>query len=216
LGHACSADGCSLPRIRILWRRFQENTRLVQRCRGDREASGSWTAWRICPKGGRRALGPLLRQNQACHAVTPVNGHDELLARRCLRHRHTRPLSVSLGGKRDHRDDGETDVGVDAVLSADVGDAPMRQCQYRAGPCAFCVDAACRARNTARDKSPRDFRLPNPGRVGQKPLRRHRGVEGRTVRNSFAINAMWVSTGDESGFHASRLLLRITLYDKVS
>ena len=42
----------------------------------------------------------------------------------------TRPLSALPGRKRDHPDDDKTDVGVDAVLSADVGDAPMRQRQY--------------------------------------------------------------------------------------
>src|SRR6266545_2802169 len=42
------------------------------------------------------------------------------------------PASALPGGKRDHPDDDKTDVGVDAVLSADVGDAPMRQRQvYR-------------------------------------------------------------------------------------
>jgi hypothetical protein len=45
---------------------------------------------------------------------------------RALQHRHTRPLSALPGRKRDHPDDDKTDVGVDAVLSADVGDAPMR------------------------------------------------------------------------------------------
>ena len=64
--------------------------------------------------------------------MSPVNGHDELLSRLCLPHSHTRPLSALPGRKRDHPDDDKTDVGVDAVLSADVGDAPMRQRQYTA------------------------------------------------------------------------------------
>ena len=64
--------------------------------------------------------------------VSPVNGHDELLSRLCLPHSHTRPLSALPGRKRDHPDDDKTDVGVDAVLSADVDDAPMRQRQYTA------------------------------------------------------------------------------------
>src|SRR5689334_7294380 len=42
--------------------------------------------------------------------------------------------------------DDTTYVGVDAVLSADVGDAPMRQRQYRAGRGDFCVEA-CGPRN---------------------------------------------------------------------
>jgi hypothetical protein len=42
-------------------------------------------------------------------------------------------LSAFPGRKRDHPDDdNKTDVGVDAVLSADVDDAPMRQRQYTA------------------------------------------------------------------------------------
>jgi hypothetical protein len=41
-------------------------------------------------------------------------------------------LSALPGRKRDHPDDDKTDVGVDAVLSADVGDAPMRRRQYTA------------------------------------------------------------------------------------
>ncbi len=49
--------------------------------------------------------------------------------------------------------DDTTYVGVDAVLSADVGDAPMRQRQYRAGRGDFCVEA-CGPRNPTRDKSP--------------------------------------------------------------
>src|SRR6185312_12201129 len=39
---------------------------------------------------------------------------------------------LSRAGKEIILDDDTTDVGVDAVLSADVGDAPMRQCQYTA------------------------------------------------------------------------------------
>jgi hypothetical protein len=38
------------------------------------------------------------------------------------------------GGKRDHPDDDESDVGVDAVLSADVDDADAPAPAYRAGP----------------------------------------------------------------------------------
>ncbi len=49
-----------------------------------------------------------------------------------LPHSHSRPLSALPGRKRDHPDADQTDVGVDAVLSADVGDAPMRQRQYTA------------------------------------------------------------------------------------
>jgi hypothetical protein len=41
-------------------------------------------------------------------------------------------LSALSGRKRDHPDDDTTDIGVDAVLSADMGDAPMRQRQYTA------------------------------------------------------------------------------------
>jgi hypothetical protein len=44
--------------------------------------------------------------------------------------RARRPLSRA--GKEIILDDDKTDVGVDAVLSADVGDAPMRQRQYTA------------------------------------------------------------------------------------
>src|SRR5882672_5867126 len=64
--------------------------------------------------------------------VSPVNDHDELLSRPCLPHSHTRPLSALPGRKRDHPDDDKTDVGVDAVLSADVDDAPMRRREYTA------------------------------------------------------------------------------------
>jgi hypothetical protein len=39
---------------------------------------------------------------------------------------------LSRAGKEIILDDDTTDVGVDAVLSADVGDAPMRQRQYTA------------------------------------------------------------------------------------
>jgi hypothetical protein len=39
---------------------------------------------------------------------------------------------LSRAGKEIISDDDKTDVGVDAVLSADVGDAPMRQRQYTA------------------------------------------------------------------------------------
>ena len=42
------------------------------------------------------------------------------------------PVVRSPGGKRDHPDEKTIGVGVDAVLSADVGDAPMRQRQYTA------------------------------------------------------------------------------------
>src|SRR2546427_8769850 len=45
-----------------------------------------------------------------------------------------RPLSALPGGRRGHRDDYDmtTYVGVDAVLSADVDDAPMRRREYTA------------------------------------------------------------------------------------
>ena len=39
---------------------------------------------------------------------------------------------LSRAGKEIILNDDKTDVGVDAVLSADVGDAPMRQRQYTA------------------------------------------------------------------------------------
>src|SRR5262245_61858864 len=39
---------------------------------------------------------------------------------------------LSRGRKRVHPDDDNADVGVDAVLSADMDDAPMRQRQYTA------------------------------------------------------------------------------------
>ena len=68
----------------------------------------------------------------------------------------TRPLSALPGRKRDHPDDDTTDVGVDAVLSADVGDAPMRQRQYTApieAPSASTPHAI--RENTTRDTSPR-------------------------------------------------------------
>jgi hypothetical protein len=39
---------------------------------------------------------------------------------------------LSRAGKEIILDDDTTDAGVDAVLSADVGDAPMRQRQYTA------------------------------------------------------------------------------------
>jgi len=39
---------------------------------------------------------------------------------------------LSRAGKEIIPDDDTTDVGVDAVLSADVGDAPMRRRQYTA------------------------------------------------------------------------------------
>jgi hypothetical protein len=39
---------------------------------------------------------------------------------------------LSRAGKEIILDDDTIDVGVDAVLSADVGDAPMRQRQYTA------------------------------------------------------------------------------------
>jgi hypothetical protein len=70
--------------------------------------------------------------HRASGRVSPVNGHDELLSRPCLLHSPTRPLSALPGRKRDHPDDDETDLGVDAVLPADVGDAPMRRRQYTA------------------------------------------------------------------------------------
>jgi hypothetical protein len=47
---------------------------------------------------------------------------------------------LSRAGKEIIFDDDTIDVGVDAVLSADVGDAPMRQRQYTARVEApFCV-----------------------------------------------------------------------------
>src|SRR6266853_5366136 len=61
-----------------------------------------------------------------------MSGHDELLSRLCLPHSPMRPLSALPGRKRDHPDDDKTDVGVDAVLSADVDGAPKRQRQYTA------------------------------------------------------------------------------------
>jgi len=50
---------------------------------------------------------------------------------------------LSRAGKEIILDDDTTDIGVDAVLSADMGDAPMRQRQYTAP-----VEGAssCRAR----------------------------------------------------------------------
>ena len=42
------------------------------------------------------------------------------------------PVVRSPGQEKRSSDDDKTDVGVDAVLSADVGDAPMRQRQYTA------------------------------------------------------------------------------------
>src|SRR5512145_2511703 len=87
--------------------------------------------------------------------VRPANGHDELLSRPCLRHSPARPLSALPGRKRDHPDDDKTDVGVDAVLSADVGDAPMRQRQYTAPVEAPSASAPHAVReNTTHDKSP--------------------------------------------------------------
>ena len=56
----------------------------------------------------------------------------EFLSRPRLQHSPARPLSALSGRKRDHPDDDKTDVGVDAVLSADVDDAPIRQRQYTA------------------------------------------------------------------------------------
>src|SRR5919106_4587315 len=47
---------------------------------------------------------------------------------------------LSRAGKEIILDDDTTNVGVDPVLSADVGDAPMRQRQYTArveAPCAW-------------------------------------------------------------------------------
>jgi hypothetical protein len=73
-----------------------------------------------------------IHAHRARGRVRPANGHDELLSRPCRRHSLARPLSALPGRKRDHPDDDKTDVGVDAVLSADGGDAPMRQRQNTA------------------------------------------------------------------------------------
>jgi hypothetical protein len=61
-----------------------------------------------------------------------VNGHDELLSRPCYRTAIRARCPLSRAGKEIILDDDTTDVGVDAVLSADVGDAPMRQREYTA------------------------------------------------------------------------------------
>jgi len=55
--------------------------------------------------------------------VSPVTVMTKLLSRLCLTAQPYAPLSALPGRKRDHPDDDETDVGVDAVLSADVDDA---------------------------------------------------------------------------------------------
>ena len=72
-------------------------------------------------------------------------------------HSHSRPLSALPGRKRDHPDADETDVGVDAVLSADVGDAPMRQRQYTA---AF-HGGDVTLRNGIEDWTDVDFQMPS-------------------------------------------------------
>ena len=60
---------------------------------------------------------------------------------------------LSRAGKEIILDDDTTDVGVDAVLSADVGDAPMRQRQYTAPVRAPPAQALNGARATLRVKS---------------------------------------------------------------
>lgn len=63
--------------------------------------------------------------------VRPVNGHDELLSRPCLGQAIRARCPLSRAGKEIILTTTRP-VGVDAVLSADVGDAPMRQLQYTA------------------------------------------------------------------------------------
>jgi hypothetical protein len=64
--------------------------------------------------------------------VSPADGHDELLSRPCSAPGLCARCPLSRAGKEIILDDETTDVGVDAVLSADVGDAPMRRRQYTA------------------------------------------------------------------------------------
>jgi hypothetical protein len=78
----------------------------------------------------------------------PADGHDELLSRPCLSAQPYAPVVRSpRQEKRSSFTNDTTDVGVDAVLSADVGDAPMRRRQYTAPvEGTFCADAAGGAR----------------------------------------------------------------------
>ena len=75
---------------------------------------------------------------------------------------------LSRAGKEIILDDDTTDVGVDAVLSADVGDAPMRQRQYSGSEVGSAsVDLNDRVR---RESVPRseddDWRLAFPNQDG--------------------------------------------------
>ena len=105
-----------------------------------------------------------------------------------LAHSPTRPLSALPGRKRDHPDDDKTDVGVDAVLSADVGDAPMRQRQYTARVEAPSASAPHAVReNTTRDKSPSAEESADSGSVDSTALHvtKHQGSAPYASRCGF-------------------------------
>ena len=68
------------------------------------------------------------RRSRMAHCSEPSTRPDVCAQRTALRAR----CPLSGAGKETIFDDDTTDVGVDAVLSADVGDAPMRQRQYTA------------------------------------------------------------------------------------
>jgi hypothetical protein len=70
--------------------------------------------------------------HHARRRVSRADGHDELISRPSLAARPYARCPLSRAGKEIILDDDTNDVGVDAVLSADVGDAPMRQRQYTA------------------------------------------------------------------------------------
>lgn len=116
-----------------------------------------WSHSRICLE---QLLGLSLQLNDVggyCasreSAVCPVNGRDELLSKAVPTAQPCAPVVRSPEQEKSSPDDDRTDVGVDAVLSADVDSAPMSQGQYTGS---IHAPSACR-RGPPRPMSPGGF-----------------------------------------------------------